>query len=68
MSEIKLPPQESPTDTSNWEDRAFNTPMITSVGKVKKSVERRQLVLDSPRRKRQKNPKNPAIERIEKAK
>lgn len=68
MSHIKLPPQESPTDTSNWDDKVFNTPMITSVGKVKKSVERRQLVLDSPERKRQKKTKNLSIERIEKTK
>lgn len=25
----KLPPQESPTDTSNWEDRAFSAPDLT---------------------------------------
>lgn len=68
MSDIKLPPQESPRDTSNWDGRAFNTPMSTSVGKVKKSVERRQLVLDSPERIRHKKPKSLAIERIEKAK
>ena len=67
MSEINLPPQESPTDTSNWDNRAFSTPKITSVGKVKKSVERRTMILNAPERKRQRIPKNSDIERIQKS-
>jgi hypothetical protein len=56
MSDIKLPPQESPTDTSNWDDRKFSTPIASSVNRVKKSVERRQVILNAPQRKRQKRP------------
>ena len=57
MSDIKLPPQESPTDTSNWDDRVFSTPVVGSVSKVKKSVERREMILNAPQSKRQKQPK-----------
>lgn len=52
MSNVQLPPQKSPTDTSNWDDRAFSAPIATSVGKVKKSIERRQMIPNA--RKRQK--------------
>lgn len=56
MSDIKLPPQESPTDTSNWDDRTFSTPVASSVSKVKKSVERREMILNAPQRKLPKQP------------
>ncbi|MFZ2125316.1 MAG: hypothetical protein WA087_00950 [Candidatus Saccharimonadales bacterium] len=61
MSEIKLPPQESPADTSNWDNRAFSAPKITSVDKVKKSIERRTMILNAPERKKQRTSKNPDI-------
>lgn len=54
MSDTKLPPQTSPTDTSNWDDRTFSTPVASSVNKVKRSVERREMILNAPQRKRQK--------------
>ncbi|OGL24185.1 hypothetical protein A2791_04800 [Candidatus Saccharibacteria bacterium RIFCSPHIGHO2_01_FULL_46_30] len=57
MSDIKLPPQESPTDTSNWDNRVFNTPVAGSVSKVKKSVQRREMILNAPQSKCQKRPK-----------
>lgn len=66
MSNVELPPQKSPTDTSNWDDRAFSAPKVTSVGKVKKSVARREMVLNAPERKRRKYPKNPDIVRPKK--
>lgn len=56
MSDTKLPPQESPTDTSNWDDRTFSAPIASSVNRVKKSVERREMILNAPQRKRQKRP------------
>lgn len=56
MSDTKLPPQTSPTDTSNWEDRAFTTPVVNSVGKIIKNKERREIILNAPQRKRQKRP------------
>ncbi len=56
MSNIKLPPQESSTDTSNWDDRTFSTPIASSVSQVKKSVERREMILNAPQRKRKKRP------------
>lgn len=67
MSDTKLPPQTSPTDTSNWENRAFSTPVVSSVGKIIKNKERRELVLNAPERKRQRTPKNPDIERTKKS-
>jgi hypothetical protein len=67
MSEIKLPPQESPADTSNWDNRALSAPKITSVDKVKKSIERCTMILNAPERKRQRTPKNPDIERTKKS-
>ncbi len=66
MSDTKLPPQESPTDTSNWDNRAFSAPKVTSVGKVKKSVERREMILNAPKSDSPRKPKNPDIERIKK--
>lgn len=61
MSDTKLPPQTSPTDTSNWDNKAFNTPVANSVGKIIKKKERREMILNAPERKRQKYPKNPDI-------
>lgn len=66
MSDTKLPPQESPTDTSNWDNRAFSAPKVTSVGKVKKSVERREMILNAPKSDIPRKPKNPDIEFIKK--
>lgn len=56
MSETKLPPQTSPTDTSNWDNKAFTTPVTNSVGKIIKNKERREMILNAPQRKRQKQP------------
>jgi hypothetical protein len=67
MSDTKLPPQTSPTDTSNWDNRAFTTPVANSVGKIIKNKERRELILNAPERKRQRTPKNPDIERTKKS-
>lgn len=61
MSDTILPPQTSPTDTSNWDNKVFTTPVVKSVGKIIKNIERRQMILDSPERKKQKHPKNPDI-------
>lgn len=67
MSDTKLPPQTSPSDTSNWDNRVFNTPVVSSVGKIIKNKERRELIPNAPERKRQRTPKNPEIERIKKS-
>ena len=67
MSDTKLPPQTSPTDTSNWDNKAFNTPVVSSVGNIIKNKERRELILNAPERKRQRAPKNPDIERTKKS-
>lgn len=67
MSDTKLPPQTSPTDTSNWDSKAFNTPVVSSVGKIIKNKERRELILNAPESKRQRAPKNPDIERTKKS-
>jgi hypothetical protein len=67
MSDTELPPQESPTDTSNWDNRSFSEPKITSVGKVKKSIERRTMILNAPKSDSPRKPKNPDIEHIKKS-
>lgn len=67
MSDNKLPPQTSPTDTSNWDNRGFTTPVVNSVGKIIKNKGRRELILNAPERKRQRTPKNPDIESIKKS-
>ena len=56
MSDTKLPPQTSPTDTSNWDNKAFTTPVTNSVGKIIKNKARREMILNAPERKRQKQP------------
>ncbi len=56
MGNAELPPQKSPTDTSNWDDKVFATPTAKSVDKVKKSVARRELILNAPQRKRKEQP------------
>lgn len=61
MSDTKLPPQTSPTDTSNWDNKVFTTPVVKSVDKIIKNKERREIILDSPERKRQKYHKNQDI-------
>ncbi len=63
MSDTKLPPQTSPTDTSNWDNKVFTTPVVKSVNKIIKNKERREMILNAPERKRQKYPKNPDIVR-----
>lgn len=68
MSDVKLPPQTSPTDTSNWDNKVFTTPVINSVGKVKKSVERREMIPNGPKSASPKQRKNPDIVRINKRK
>ncbi|MBP6041856.1 hypothetical protein KA529_02460 [Candidatus Saccharibacteria bacterium] len=66
MSDTKLPPQTSPTDTSNWDNKVFNTPVVKSVGKLIKNKERREIILNAPESKRPRTPKNPDIERMRK--
>lgn len=56
MSNVKLPPQKSPTDTSNWDDKVFTAPVVNSVGKIIKNKERREMILNAPQRKRKKQP------------
>ena len=58
MSDVKLPPQTSPTDTSNWDNKVFTTPVARSVDKIKKNKERREMILNAPKRKSQKRPKS----------
>lgn len=58
MSNIELPPQTSSTDTSNWDNKVFTAPVVSSVNRVRKSIERRQMIPHAPERKRQKRPKN----------
>ena len=62
MSEVKLPPQTSDTDTSNWDDRVFSAPTVKSVSKVKKAIERRQMIPNAPKSSSPKKPKNTHIE------
>ncbi len=66
MSNTKLPPQTSATDTSNWDDKVFTTPVVNSVGKIIKNKEKREMILNAPERKRRKYPKNPDILRSKK--
>lgn len=66
MSDTKLPPQASPKDTSNWDNKVFNTPAVKSVEKIIKNKERREMILNAPKSKRARTPKNPDIERITK--
>lgn len=58
MSDVKLPPQTSPADTSNWDNKVFTTPVAKSVDKIKKNKERREMILNAPKRKSQKRPKS----------
>lgn len=64
MSDVKLPPQTSPTDTSNWDDKVFTAPVVSSVKKIIKNKERREMILNAPERKRQRRLKNPDIQNI----
>lgn len=66
MSDTKLPPQTSPTDTSNWDNKVFNTPVVNSVGKIIKNKERRELILNAPERKKPRTTASPDIERSKK--
>lgn len=61
MSDTKLPPQTSPTDTSNWDNKVFTTPVVKSVDKIIKNKKRREMIPNAPERKRQRYPKNPDI-------
>lgn len=61
MSDINLPTQTSPTDTSNWDNKVFTTPVVKSVDKIIKNKERREMILNAPERKKQKRPKNTDI-------
>lgn len=56
MSDVKLPPQTSATDTSNWDDKVFTTPKTQSVDRIIKNRERRKMMLNTPQRKRKKQP------------
>lgn len=67
MRDTKLPPQTSPTDTSNWDNKVFTTPAVKSVDRIIKNKERRELIPNAPERKRQRTPKNPEIERTKKS-
>lgn len=66
MSNVELPPQKSPTDTSNWDDKVFTAPTVKSVDKIKKSIARREMIPNAPQRKHQKRPtlKELGIEKI----
>lgn len=66
MSDVKLPPQTSATDTSNWDNKVFTAPVVSSVSKIIKNKERREMILNAPKPKRQKRSKNPDIRRIQK--
>lgn len=68
MSDIQLPPQTSPTDTSNWDNKVFTAPVVSSVSKVKKSVERREMIPNGGKPDSLGQPKNKDIERIKKRK
>lgn len=55
VSKAALPPQTSPNDTSNWDDRAFSTPKVSSSLKdtQKKKRQRREFVMKPlPKRER----------------
>jgi hypothetical protein len=66
MSDVKLPPQQSATDTSNWDDKVFNAPAVSSINKIIKNKERREMILNAPERKKIKRPKNTDIVRSKK--
>lgn len=51
MSEAKLPPQASADDTSNWENKAFTTPVVKG--------DERQVIFNGPERKRRPKNKEP---------
>ena len=63
MSDIELPHQKSDTDTTNWDNRVLTAPKVTSVNKIIKNKERREMILNSPERKKPKYRKNPDITR-----
>lgn len=66
MSNTKLPPQTSATDTSNWDDKVFTSPKVTSVNKIIKNKARREMILNGPESKTPRTAKNPDIEYIKK--
>ncbi len=66
MSDNKLPPQTSPTDTSNWDDKVFTTPVAKSVDDLKKQSEKREIMLNGPERKRTRRAPSPDIQPIKK--
>lgn len=61
MSDAKLPPQTSPTDTSNWDNKVFTAPVVKSVDKIIKNKQRREMILHGEERSKPKTPKNPDI-------
>lgn len=68
MSDTKLPPQTSPTDTSNWDNKVFTAPVVKSVDKIIKNIERREMIPNARKTDRQKRPKSLDIEPIKKRK
>lgn len=66
MSDAKLPSQTSPTDTSNWDNKVFTAPVVSSVKRIIKNKERREMILNAPKSDRPKTPRNPDIQRKKK--
>ena len=62
MGNVKLPPQTSPTDTSNWDNKVFTAPVVGSVKKINKNKERREMILNAPKSNSPKTPRNPDIQ------
>lgn len=68
MSDNKLPPQTSPTDTSNWDNKVFTAPVVKSVDKIIKNIERREMIPNGRKPDRPKRNKSLDIEPIKKRK
>lgn len=68
MSDTKLPPQTSPIDTSNWDNRVFTTPVVKSVDKIIKNKKRREMIPNGRKSDRPRQPKNSDIEPMKKRK
>ena len=57
MSDTQLPPQTSPTDTSNWDNKVFTAPVVKSVDRIIKNKEQREMIPNGRKSDRPKRPK-----------
>lgn len=68
MSNTDLPPQKSPIDTSNWDDKTFSAPISKRIEKVSQRKMIADAVKPNKLDKKRKNEKTIDIEKIDKQK